>query len=87
MRTLVAVFFCFLCAQSAQAREAIWIEGEDTFVDNFNNHGWYSSSGLALDLLSPGTVGSEAGGWLTHFANDAEADLKTPPAGAKRQKS
>ena len=74
MRTLFVVIICLSFIQSLHAREAIWIEGEETFLDNFNNHVWYSNSDLAMDLLSPGTVGSEAGDWLSHFGQDAEAD-------------
>jgi hypothetical protein len=70
MRTLLSLIFYLCCIQSVHAREAIWIEGEDAFLENFNDHGWYSSSDVALDLLSPGTVGTEAGSWLTHFDND-----------------
>ena len=60
-------------ATAGWARDAIWIEGEDAFSENFNKHGWYSGFDLALDLLSPGTPGGEEGAWLAHFNLDPEA--------------
>ena len=71
MSKWIGLLLCLGCVQSVQAREAIWIEGEDAFLHNFNNHPWYSSSDLALDLLSPGREGAEAGDWLSHFGQDA----------------
>ena len=47
-----------LWAGVAQAQEAIWVEGENAFLDNFNNHGWYGGDNVARDRLSPGTPGS-----------------------------
>ena len=73
MNRIILCLLCVAVVNPAFAREAIWIEGEDTFVDNFNDHVWYSASDLALDLLSPGTVGAAPGDWLTHFGQDAEA--------------
>ena len=69
MRAYVVAMLALASIESIQAKEAIWIEGEDTFVDNFNRHPWYSQSDLALDLLSPGKVGAEPGDWLSHYAN------------------
>ena len=55
------IFCTVLWATSAQARDAIWIEGEDAFDHSFNNHNWYSRVDLALDLLSPGSIGEAPG--------------------------
>ena len=67
---LLYLTLCLGLTQPAFAREAIWIEGEDPFISNFNNHVWYSASDLALDLMSPGVIGVEAGNWLSHFAGE-----------------
>jgi uncharacterized protein (TIGR03382 family) len=56
--------------------EAIWIEGEAATSHDFNNHNWYRSSDVAMDLLSPGTPGGEPGDWLCHFRNGEAAEAK-----------
>ena len=60
-------------ATTGWGRDAIWIEGENAVSENFNKHGWYTGSDLALDLLSPGTPGGEEGAWLAHFERDPDA--------------
>jgi hypothetical protein len=56
----------------APANEALWIEGEDYTSTSFNRHGWYTSSNIQLDLLSPGTPGETDGAWLAHYTSDPE---------------
>lgn len=47
-------------------RELVWREGEDAAATTLNGHGWYSSSGIRADWLSPGEPGSRDGAWLAH---------------------
>jgi len=56
----------------AQGQEAVWVEGENAFLDNFNNHGWYGGDNVARDRLSPGTPGSVEGDWLVHYSPGGE---------------
>jgi uncharacterized protein (TIGR03382 family) len=64
-------------ARSAEPTpEAIWIEGEAATSHDFNNHNWYRSSSVAMDLLSPGTPGGESGDWLCHFQRGEAAQSK-----------
>lgn len=67
----VAVLVALTFANEAAAQEAIWVEGEDCGISEFNQHGWYSS--VQTDLLSPGTPGDLAnpGSWAAHYANDS----------------
>jgi len=46
------------------ADEAIWIEGEDFTSSTYNQHTWYTSSGLDMAKLS-------AGDWAGHYTNGA----------------
>ena len=67
----VVVLLLNILTNFVSAKEAIWIEGE-SFVpgqSNWNNHSWYHSSNIRLDLLSPGTPGGAAGGWYVHYNN------------------
>ncbi len=55
---------------SSNPPTTLWFEGEDTSLissENFNQHGWYSASGLNLSLLSDQDGDSATLPWLTHF--------------------
>jgi hypothetical protein len=56
-------------AEQDPHREYVWLEGEDSPRHTFNQHGWYSSSGVRLDLMSPGGPGAPGtdGNWLAHY--------------------
>ncbi len=70
--SFVEILLAIAMAQGAVGKEAIWIEGEDCANSSFNGHGWYRSSNLRKDLLSPGEPGQSEGGWHVHFG-DADA--------------
>ncbi len=54
------------------AKEALWIEGEDYANTSWNNHGWYYSTNIMMDLLSPGTPDVCDGDWHVHYNNFAQ---------------
>ncbi|MFN2251621.1 MAG: hypothetical protein ACK2UL_06855 [Anaerolineae bacterium] len=41
-------------ASQDETREYVWLEGEDAARHTFNQHAWYSSTGVRLDVMSPG---------------------------------
>jgi hypothetical protein len=55
----------------AQALESVWIEGEDSVLSDFNNHGWYTGDQVNYEILSPGTLEPAVtpGGWDAHYSN------------------
>ncbi len=67
-----------LLLSSAFAKEALWIEGENRDASsNWNNHSWYRSTNIDMNLLSPGTPGVSPGNWYVHYTNNAYADEAT----------
>ncbi len=69
MRISIVILLALLASQ-VQAREAIWLEGEDSVDTNFNGHPWYSQSDLDLTIFSPGIPGESPGAWLANFENN-----------------
>ncbi len=63
-----------LASRAGIAREAHWIEGEDSVESSFNRHGWYESSNIAKGLLSPGVPGVSEGDWHTHFTGSGSSE-------------
>ena len=62
-----------LPARYGETSDAVWIEGDSATSHDFNQHGWYSSSGLRLDLLSPGVPEQSDGQWLVHYTGETES--------------
>jgi glycosyl hydrolase family 42 (putative beta-galactosidase) len=56
---------------SAEGLSAIWIEGEDYTSSTFNNHSWYRSTDVNMDLLSPGLPGVSDGDWHVHYISSS----------------
>ncbi len=69
---LTMALMAIVCTPDARADESVWMEGEDASSTTFNQHGWYSSADLRMDVLSPGIPGADdaPGDWLAHFTNE-----------------
>lgn len=70
---LVAALVLLLVSDAALAGEYVWMEGEDASQTSFNQHGWYTSTDIQADLLSPGVPGGASGDWLGHFSNAGDS--------------
>lgn len=64
---------CLICG-SATAGEAIWVEGTDAESHDFNEHNWYGTDDLRLDLMSPGVPEQSDGSWLVHYTGSDETE-------------
>ncbi len=70
----LSVAIALICVSStAFAGEYVWLEGEDATPTTFNRHGWYTSTNIQGDLLSPGVPGGASGDWLAHFSNAGDS--------------
>ena len=56
-------------SQGSHPADFVWIEGESANEHDFNQHGWYSSQNLRMDILSPGDADGQDGAWLAHYSN------------------
>ena len=70
----MVLLFVALFPFALSAQESIWVEGSDADSHDYNEHGWYGSSDLRLDFLSPGVPEESDGTWLVHYTGEDETE-------------
>lgn len=74
---LATLWAAIMLAGPAQAVDFVWIEGESPASESFVYNGWYETTSIRRDLLSPGQPEVSNGAWLTHYTGTRTTGVAT----------